>query len=62
MHAVWQRPEFLTKVTGNRGLIMKRIIRVTAIVGLGLLTTACDKCGNWNLNTPQLRHGAKPQG
>jgi hypothetical protein len=41
---------------------MNRIIRVATIVGLGLLATACDKCGNWNVNTPQFCHEAKPQG
>jgi hypothetical protein len=39
---------------------MKRIIRITAVIGLGLLATACDKCGNWNMNTPQLCHADKP--
>jgi hypothetical protein len=40
---------------------MKRIIRVTAVVCLGLLATSCDKCGNWNMNTPQLCRGTAPQ-
>ena len=47
---------------------MKRIIRVTAIIGLGLQEgvepdppVACDKCGNWNMNTPQFCHADKPQ-
>ncbi|WP_281433490.1 hypothetical protein [Microvirga splendida] len=41
---------------------MKQLVRAALIVGLGLLVTACDKCGNWSINTPQLCHGAKPQG
>jgi len=32
---------------------MKRILRVTAVIGLGLLATACDRCGDWNLNGPK---------
>ena len=41
---------------------MQRIIRFTAIIGLGLLVSACDKCGNWNINTPKFCHGTAPQG
>jgi hypothetical protein len=41
--------------------VMKRIIRITLVLGLGLLATACDKCGNWNMNTPQFCHADKPQ-
>jgi hypothetical protein len=41
---------------------MKRIIRVTVVIGFGLLVTACDKCGNWNMNTPKLCHSMNPQG
>jgi hypothetical protein len=40
---------------------MKFILRIAAVIGLGLLGTGCDKCGNWNLNTPQFCHAAKPQ-
>lgn len=40
---------------------MKCILRITAVIGLGLLATACDKCGNWNMNTPQFCHADKPQ-
>jgi hypothetical protein len=41
---------------------MKRLIHAIGVIALGLLATACDKCGNWNMNTPQICHGAKPQG
>jgi hypothetical protein len=40
---------------------MKRIIQAAFVIGIGFLATACDKCGNWNINTPQLCHSAKPQ-
>jgi len=42
--------------------IMTHILRAALVIGIGLLATACDKCGDWNLNTPQLCHSAKPQG
>ncbi|WP_280177446.1 hypothetical protein [Microvirga pakistanensis] len=41
---------------------MTRILRVGLVIGLGLLATACDKCGNWNINTPQVCHGSNPRG
>ena len=41
---------------------MKRLIQTALIIGLGLVAAACDKCGNWNINTPQFCHEAKPQG
>ncbi len=41
---------------------MKRIMRAAFVVGLGLLATACDKCGNWNINTPQFCHSVNPKG
>ncbi|WP_255726077.1 hypothetical protein [Microvirga sp. ACRRW] len=41
---------------------MKRILQAAIVVGIGLLATACDKCGNWNLNTPQFCRGSAPQG
>lgn len=41
---------------------MRRLIHAVAVIGLGLMATACDKCGNWNINTPQFCHAAKPQG
>jgi len=40
---------------------MQRIIRVAVVVCLGLLATACDKCGNWSMNTPQFCHADKPK-
>ncbi|WP_162820632.1 hypothetical protein [Microvirga calopogonii] len=52
----------MNKVPATKGApTMKRIIRVTAVITLGLLATACDKCGNWNINTPQFCHADKPQ-
>lgn len=41
---------------------MTRILRAAFVIAIGLLATSCDKCGNWNINTPQLCHGASPQG
>jgi hypothetical protein len=40
---------------------MKLVIRAAFVIGIGMLATACDKCGNWNLNTPQFCHGASPK-
>jgi hypothetical protein len=40
---------------------MKRIFQAAFVVSIGLMTTACDKCGNWNINTPQLCHGSGQQ-
>jgi hypothetical protein len=44
------------------GLHMKQLVRAAVVSSIGLLATACDKCGNWNINTPQVCHEAKPQG
>lgn len=41
---------------------MKRSIRIAIVVGIGLLATACDKCGNWNINKPQFCNRVNPQG
>lgn len=41
---------------------MTLILRAAVVIGIGLLATACDKCGNWNINTPKFCHGASPQG
>ncbi|MFC1457239.1 hypothetical protein [Microvirga arabica] len=41
---------------------MKQVVRAALVVCLGLLATACDKCGNWSINAPQLCHETKPQG
>jgi hypothetical protein len=40
---------------------MKQVLKIVAIFGLGLLVTACDKCGNLNLNTPQFCGDAPAQ-
>ncbi|HZH53292.1 MAG TPA: hypothetical protein VEZ16_15605 [Microvirga sp.] len=40
---------------------MKRTIQVAFVVGLGLLASACDKCGNWNINTPQFCNSVNPK-
>lgn len=40
---------------------MKRILRIVAVIGLGLLTTACDKCGNSNFNTPHFCGNNSPR-
>jgi hypothetical protein len=44
------------------GIEMKRVIQVACVIGLGLLASACDKCGNWNINTPQFCTGVNPKG
>jgi hypothetical protein len=44
------------------GLNMKQLVRAAFVISIGLLASACDKCGNWNINTPQICHEAKPQG
>jgi hypothetical protein len=44
------------------GLHMKQLVRAAFVITIGLLATACDKCGNWNINTPQFCHETKPQG
>lgn len=41
---------------------MRQLVRAAFVISIGLLATACDKCGNWGLTTPQFCHGAKPQG
>ncbi len=41
---------------------MTRYARVACALALGLLVTACDKCGNWNINTPKFCNEIKPQG
>ena len=33
---------------------MKRILRAGVIIGIGLLATACDRCGDWNANAPKI--------
>jgi hypothetical protein len=38
---------------------MKCISHVAAIIGL--LATACDRCGDWNVSTSQICQGAQPQ-
>ncbi|MGO4389503.1 hypothetical protein AB4Y85_18415 [Microvirga sp. 2YAF29] len=40
---------------------MKRIIQAALVVGIGFLATACDKCGNWNINKPQFCQSTLPQ-
>jgi hypothetical protein len=40
---------------------MKRIIQAAFVVGIGFLATACDKCGNWNINKPQFCQSTIPQ-
>ncbi|WP_414473955.1 hypothetical protein [Microvirga sp. M2] len=42
--------------------MMKRLLQAVFVIGIGFLATACDKCGNWNINTPQFCHGSNPQG
>jgi hypothetical protein len=44
------------------GAGMSRLIQVTFVVGLGLLASACDKCGDWNLNTPKFCSSVNPKG
>jgi hypothetical protein len=44
------------------GAQMKRFVRIGLVVGIGLLATACDKCGNWNINTPQFCNSVNPKG
>jgi len=41
--------------------VMKRLLQATFVIGIGLLATACDKCGNWNINTPQFCHAPNPE-
>lgn len=41
---------------------MRLILQAAFVIGVGLLATACDKCGNWNINTPKICHGSGPQG
>ena len=41
---------------------MKHLLRIACIVSLGLVVTACDKCGNWNFNKPNLCNGVDPRG
>jgi hypothetical protein len=41
---------------------MKRFVQVACVIGLGLLASACDKCGNWNINTPQFCNSVNPKG
>jgi hypothetical protein len=40
---------------------MKRLTRAAFVIGLGLLVTACDKCGNWNINTPKFCNSVNPR-
>ncbi|WP_279306684.1 hypothetical protein [Microvirga solisilvae] len=40
---------------------MKRILQAVFVVGIGLMASACDKCGNWNVNTPKICHGSGQQ-
>jgi len=42
--------------------VMTLILRAAFVIGIGLLATACDKCGDWNINTPKICHGTGPQG
>jgi hypothetical protein len=37
---------------------MKLFLRLAAVVSLAVLVTACDKCGNVNINLPNF-DGAK---
>ncbi|WP_276330603.1 hypothetical protein [Microvirga aerophila] len=41
---------------------MRRFIRIGLVVGIGFVATACDKCGNWNINTPQFCNSVNPKG
>ncbi|WP_281413402.1 hypothetical protein [Microvirga sp.] len=41
---------------------MKKLVRAACVISIGFLVTACDKCGNWSINTPQVCHETKPQG
>jgi hypothetical protein len=41
---------------------MKRILHAAFVIGIGLFATACDKCGDWNINTPKICHAYNPQG
>ena len=41
---------------------MNQLVRAAFVISIGFLATACDKCGNWNINTPQVCHETKPQG
>jgi len=41
---------------------MKRILQAAFVVAIGMTAAACDKCGNWNINTPQFCHGSGQQG
>jgi len=49
----------LSQNVGHR--VMKRIIQAAFIIAVGLTVAACDKCGNWNINTPRLCQGSVPQ-
>jgi len=40
---------------------MKRILQAAVVIGVGLSATACDKCGNWNINTPKICHDSGPR-
>jgi hypothetical protein len=40
---------------------MKRVLRLLCVVSLGLVATACDKCGNPNLNMPQFCNDQSPR-
>jgi len=61
--AFWRDEDYLNKVPlqnmGHR--VMKRILQAALVISIGLLATACDKCGNWNINTPNFCHGSGPQ-
>ena len=62
--AFWPEPDLLNKVPAqNKGhRVMKLILQAAFVIGIGLLASACDKCGNWNINTPKICHGSGPQG
>ncbi|WP_281413538.1 hypothetical protein [Microvirga antarctica] len=40
---------------------MTRLLRIMAVIGVGLLATACDKCGNSNFNTPKFCGDTQPR-
>lgn len=40
---------------------MKQLIRVSCVIAFGFIVSACDKCGNWNIKTPQLCNSPDPK-
>ncbi len=40
---------------------MSRILQIGTVIGLGLLATACEKCGNSNFNIPHFCGNNSPR-